>query len=118
MAATPLLRARTFDLTVIPPQLPQPPPEQDERAWERAEDAAPRAGTVQRRALCPDRVLKPFLQHYSIVVLVRHRIRGNYVRERSGAHGREELEDLGFFVDGGRVAGGRDRTYPTGRELC
>ena len=54
MTTTPLLRAGTFDLKVAPPRLPQPPPEQDERARERAEDPTLRAGAVPRRALRPD----------------------------------------------------------------
>ncbi len=112
MTATPPLRAGTLNLIVVPLRLPEPPPEQDERARERAEDAALRAGAVPRRALRPDRVLKPLQQH--VVVLVRRRIRGNYAREHSGAHGREELEnvwDLGFFgEDDGCMASGRVRT--------
>ena len=67
MTATPLLRARTFDLIVVQPQSPQPPPQQDERACDRAEDAVMCAGTVLRRALRLDRVLKSLLQH--VVVL-------------------------------------------------
>ena len=113
MTVTPPLRTRAFDLIVIPPRLPQPPPQQDEWARERAEDAAPRADAVPRRALRPDRALKPLLQH--VVILVRRRICGNYARERSGAHGREELEDerdLGFLREYRRcVASTRVRTY-------
>ena len=53
MTATPLLRAGAFDLKVVPPRLPQPPLEKDERPWERAEDAALSTGAVPRRALRP-----------------------------------------------------------------
>jgi len=109
MTATPLRRTRTLHLKVVPSRLPQPPPEQDERARERAEDATFRSSAVPRRALRPHRVLKPCLQH--VVVLVRRRISGNYARECSGAHWREELEDvwdLGLLgEDDGCVAGGR-----------
>ena len=54
MIATPLLRARTFDLKVIPLGLPQPLPEQDKRTRKRAEDSTLRAGAVPRRALRPN----------------------------------------------------------------
>jgi hypothetical protein len=112
MTATPLLRARTLDLKVVPPRLPQPPPEQDKRARECAEDTAACTDAVPRRALRPHRVVKPRLQH--IVVLVRRRFRGNYAGECSGSYWREELEDvwdLGLFrEDDGCVASGRVRT--------
>jgi hypothetical protein len=112
MTASPLLRAGTFDLKVVPPRLPQPPPEQDERARERAEDATLRARAVPRRALRPNRVSKPLLEH--VVVLIRRRIGGNHACERSVAHWGEKLEnirDLRFFgEDRGRVTRDRVRT--------
>ena len=109
MMATPLFRARTLHLKIVPPRLPQPPPELKERARERAENATFRSGAVPRRALRPHRVLEPRLQH--VVVLVRCRVSGHYARECSGAQWREELEDvwdLGLFgEDDGCVPGGR-----------
>ena len=112
ITATPLFRARTLDLKVVPPRLPQPPPEQNKRARECAEDTATCTDAVPRGALRPHRVFKPRLQH--IVVLVRRRFGGNYARECSRSHWREELEyvwDLGLFrEDDGCVASGRVRT--------
>ena len=92
MTATPLHCTRSLHLKVVPSWLPKPPPELDERARERAEDATFRSSAVPRRALRPHRVLKPCLQH--VVVLVRCGIGGNYAREYSGADWREELEDV------------------------
>ena len=46
MMATPLFRARTLHLKIVPPRLPQPPPELEERPRERAENATFRSGAV------------------------------------------------------------------------
>ncbi len=119
MTATPLLRAGTFDLEVIPAGLTQPPPKLAKRSWEGAEDAALRADAIPRCALRPDCILQPVLQH--VVVLVRRCVLRRHAREHPCAHGREEFENvwgLGFFgVDDGRVSSGRVRTY-SNRTRC
>jgi len=104
IAAAPLIRTRAHDLIILPAHPPQPPHEQHERTRKRAEDAATPAGAVPRRALRPDGVVEPPLQH--VIVPVRRGVRGRDACEHARAHGLQELQevrDLGLFGedDGG-----------------